>query len=228
MFCRLSFHFSNDRCYTVNLGAGNAVDAAMRAQAHANQLAAAAGLMPAYGYGGAGAAAGMGGAAAAAPGQRPAMPTMAETSGNTRVCDFYQSARGCVKSERCDFIHAAGAAAAPQAQAVMDPYGAQAATGANANYAALAAATASYGSYQYPVQQQAAYGYYAPDGSVVPAAQGYTMPAAYTPTASGAGNKVCSFYGTARGCRKGTRCDFVHPADAAAGSARPTARYSPY
>jgi hypothetical protein len=41
------------------------------------------------------------------------------------------------------------------------------------------------------------------------------------------GKGICSYYSTAAGCRKGDRCDFVHPAGAVK-SQRESVRFKPY
>lgn len=179
-------------------GGGDVMEAAMRAQAYANQLAVAAGMIP--GYPGMSGMSGMGGYPSGGgsdkPGERPSVMTLASTTGNSRICNFYQTDRGCAKSEKCDFIHQGpsdgGAAAA-------GGYGA-------AGYDAAGYAAA------------AGFGGFFGDGS----AANFGLPST---TGSGSG-KVCTFYGTARGCRKGSKCDFVHPATS--GSSKSSVRYSPY
>jgi len=211
---------------------------------------------PAYGdpYGGApyGAPSSMG--SGGVPGMRPAMQTTAQTTGNTRVCSFYQEPRGCAKQERCDFVHQGPEApadsllGAPQAAAdpnmaayAQDPaylayyqaYLAQAA-------AAHATQTQQYGGapttgaveaqpypgaagQAAPAQQSLySYGAYGAGAYADPSAQGAPAPA---PSSSG---RVCSFFGTQRGCRKGERCDFIHPTGEGGGAAKPSVRYSPY
>lgn len=186
----------NDRA-AVPIG-GTLLEQAMRAQAHANQLAAAAGMMSSYptAYP---TASKYAVATSHAVGQRPSVPTMASSTGNPRVCTFYQTERGCAKAERCDFIHQGPASATP-------------------DYSSMS----SYGS--------GSYGYtYGADGSVVAAP--ISFPSFSPSSAGGSGSgKVCTFYGTSRGCRKGSRCDFVHPAETGSsrGGASSSARYAPY
>jgi len=39
---------------------------------------------------------------------KPAVETQGSIDGNTRVCEFYQSQRGCIKGTKCDFLHTEG------------------------------------------------------------------------------------------------------------------------
>lgn len=183
------------------------------------------------------------------PGLRSFKPTQAQALGNTRVCNFYQEARGCAKQERCDFIHQGQASAVgaqmsmgqapspiqPQ-QAIQQVQHQQALMDPAAQYAAY------YGSYgtqdaSASLYSQGLYGAatsYANAYLAAPGTQEVSMGAAPQAGSASNGQRVCSFYLTARGCRKGTRCDFSHPADGGAnGSAvgqapKQSVRYSPY
>jgi hypothetical protein len=195
------------------------------------------------------------GSSAGGEGTRPPKRTKAQDVGNTRVCDFYQSARGCAKDERCDFIHSHGTGApasgrpqpamggAQNAHATL----AQAAAQYQAAAAAYAAATQSLHSqagtgYDTQAASQDPYSAY-PGFSAAPAPSpyaqpGYEMYAAYGGyDASGmaaavapVGTKhgVCSFYASGKGCRKGEHCDFTHPSATPIATSRPSARYNPY
>jgi len=133
-------------------GGGDVMEAAMRAQAYANQLAVAAGMMP--GYPQMSGMSGMGGYPSGGgsdkPGERPSVMTLASTTGNSRVCNFYQTDRGCAKSEKCDFIHQGpsdgGAAAGGYGAAAAGGYGA-AGYGAAGYDAAGYAAAAGFGGF---------------------------------------------------------------------------------
>lgn len=174
------------------------------------------------------------------PGMRPSMPTQAQATGNTRVCTFYQEPRGCAKEERCDFVHSgpANAVAQPAPQQVdpaMAQYGYDAAYyqayGMQQPQAAAAGtqpgAGAGYGAqgfYAAPGQQGAQNAYLQdPTAAVYGSAPAFGA----APSSGTGGERVCSFYLTARGCRKGTRCDFSHPADGG-GAKKASVRYTPY
>lgn len=171
-------------------------------------------------------------------GTRPAKRTKAQEVGNTRVCDFYQSARGCAKDERCDFIHQAGAA--PHAHHAQAPPGVMSVSAVAAAHQAAAAqyaaATAAAGGYEMPNQDYgaaAAYGAYGgypllPLLPLLPR-QPTPMPtclgmicmlptqlqlATSNPLPAGSNRGTCSFFASGKGCRKGDRCDFAHPSAA--------------
>jgi len=170
------------------------------------------------------------------PGMRPAMQTTAQTTGNTRVCSFYQEPRGCAKQERCDFIHQGPSSHAPATPLLATP-------GADPNMAAydpayaayyqMYAAQAAQGGHPGAAGQMAAGQQYSyppsPYGAYDPNAYAQHAPVQAAPPAAASSGRVCSFFGTQRGCRKGDRCDFVHPAGGVAdAAAKPSVRYSPY
>lgn len=197
------------------------------------------------------------GGAAAAPAPVQSRATEAQRTGNGRVCSFYNSARGCAKGDRCDFVHqgadgskatpnappsvayppaahavdpAAAAAAAASAYGAYDAYGA-----AYDMYAAYGGAYAGYGGYGTTPDAGAVAG--ATSAAGMGGANPYASMAgsgagtASTATATATNGRVCSFFSSPRGCIKGDRCEFVHTAAAGAGAVRqtrPSARYAPY
>lgn len=202
---------------------------------------------PQPGFGGYGGGQGYGGQAAAPVGPLPARPTKASEKGNTRVCTFYSSPRGCAKGERCDFVHAASTgggagllpsphaappASDPHAAAAYGAYGQQAAYGAYAGYDMSQYAAAGYGApaagYGAPAAA-AGYGAYGAYGASGGGAEyGAAPPSAAPQGGGGSSGRVCSFFSTPRGCIKGDRCEFVHPAGAGGAPPKSSARYSPY
>lgn len=52
----------------------------------------------------------MGGMGMGGMGMQAVVPVTAAPASTNKVCTFFGSARGCIKAERCDFIHPAGGA----------------------------------------------------------------------------------------------------------------------
>jgi len=105
-----------------------------------------------------------------------------------KACDFFNTPRGCVKGDSCDFTHARGASAL-QSPFAPNPY-------------ALALGFGGLSGF--------------PGGLGNPALgalgfQGLGVP----PLAGGRGRgglkpKKCDFFSTPKGCVKGDQCDFIH------------------
>lgn len=139
----------------------------------------------------------------------PPPPAMSAMDGGRRPCTFFQTPRGCIKGNGCDFAHIAPQQVQmqmPPPMPMASPYDLPPAPGMYDPYAAPS--------------------HYAPSPYAPPPAPRMNVPFGGGPmSAYGAPAmpqfvpqvvkkpKVCQFHKTERGCIKGAQCDFIHRSD---------------
>jgi len=109
-----------------------------------------------------------------------------------KLCDFYLTPRGCVKGDKCDFIH-------------VSPTPAFSMLGAQGWPATMPDGSQAWAQ-GLPEGMQAQYAGY-------PAAALQGSPFAVAAAAVKKKPKLCSFFKTERGCVKGETCEFIHQKD---------------
>jgi len=134
--------------------------------------------------------------------QQVANKSILPSKDGTRLCAFYPTARGCIKGERCEFGHAGVNASK---LSTPDSY-----YGANSSARLQSLSAFGAGGINPGLNPGLNPEAYMMGQNVYPGGNLYTT----SPKPPGmSGGKICSFFLTARGCRKGDRCDFVHLKD---------------